>query len=113
MQISNPIDAGRYVFVFKIDENDLEFPGREFHQEFKVYPRPVDVTWTELNQQYLGGIDQLPKATYTDIDGNIINCTVREPQSSKGEYSVVASTDDTNYILNNPNATFIITEKFN
>lgn len=108
--ISNPIDAGRYVFVFKIDENDLEFPGREFHQEFKVYPRPVDVTWTELNQQYLGGIDQLPKATYTDIDGNIINCTVREPQSSKGEYSVVASTDDTNYILNNPNATFIITE---
>lgn len=108
--ISNPIDAGRYVFVFKIDENDLEFPGREFHQEFKVYPRPVDVTWSELNQQYLGGIDQLPKATYTDIDGNIINCTVREPQSSKGEYSVVASTDDTNYILNNPNATFIITE---
>lgn len=108
--IPNPVDAGRYVFVFKIDENDLEFPGQEFHQEFKIYPRPVDVTWSDLTQKYMGGIDQIPKATYTDIDGNIINCTVRDPQSSKGEYAVAASTDDTNYILNNANAKFIITE---
>ncbi len=107
---SNPVNAGRYVFVFKIDDQDLTYPGKVIHQEFKIYPRPVDVVWSDLNQQWLGGTPQLPTAYYEDIDGNRVDCTVKEPQYATGTFSVVASTDDTNYLLNNPNAKFNITK---
>ncbi|MDE6656539.1 MAG: hypothetical protein K2J85_06075, partial [Anaeroplasmataceae bacterium] len=107
--ISAPTDADRYVFVFKIAEDALQFAGEVYEQAFRINPRPVEADWLGLTQQYTGKT-LLPTATYKDINNQIVNCVV-EPTTgfiNKGTYNVAAKTSDTNYRISNASAQFTI-----
>lgn len=106
--ITNPIDAARYVFVFTVDSTSQINPGKVYQQAFRIYPRPVQVEWGNTSFTYQEGVTHVPTATYKDVHDQVITCTVKDPQESKGTFDAVASTTDTNYSLQNPSTKFTI-----
>lgn len=108
--ISAPTNAGDYVFVLTVEAdpaNPTLYPKRVYNQGFKVTPKKVDVTWTNTTLVY-NGTPQAPTATYEDIDGNTITCTIDNKQMGPGSFKAFAKTDDPNYSLNNPASSFSI-----
>lgn len=108
--ISAPIDAGKYVFVLTVEEdptNPTQYPKKVYNQGFTITPKKVDVTWENTSLVY-NGSPQGPKATYVDINGNTVECTVNNKQYGPGSFKAFATTEDTNYSLNNPTSTYSI-----
>ncbi|MCM1130077.1 MAG: leucine-rich repeat domain-containing protein [Roseburia sp.] len=111
---SNPVDAGRYVFVLKISDDALEHAGEEFKQAIRINPRPVTVTWENLTQKYTGDVDNplLPNAYYLDISGNRVNADIQPATGyiNQGKWDVIATTSDPNYVITNMAEDFVITQ---
>lgn len=96
------------MFVFTVDSTSQINPGKVYKQAFRIYPRPVQVDWGTTSFTYQEGVTHVPTATYKDIHNQVITCTVKDPQESKGTFDAVASTTDTNYSLQNPSTKFTI-----
>ena len=107
--ITNPVDAGKYIFVFTVDPTSPVNPGKEYRQAFTISPKPVEVIWENLSFKYEEGVKHIPTATYKDVDGKLVTCTVKEPMESKGTWDATAETDDPNYALTGFTTKFVIT----
>jgi hypothetical protein len=95
-----PINVGRYRVTATVEGTDT-YAEESKSMEFEIYSKKVYVTWDNTEFIYDGTV-QTPKADVFDVFGDklLVNY-VNDPSKNVGEYTIVASSANSNYTIVN------------
>ena len=102
------IEVGEYEIriVFKVSSPNYNKPSDEVRL-LKISPRPVKVTYTELEFIY-DGSPKLPKAEFTAENGASVTVPLSGAATDAGEYTANCILNDPNYRVENPEISFTV-----
>ena len=89
--------------------NDTNYTISNHELQFTISPLSVEVIWGNASFTY-NGKEQLPVASYTDVNGETVILTVSGAQinASESNYTATASNTDTNYTITGETCEFAI-----
>lgn len=108
-----PIDAGSYFFTIVVETDGINEEIVIEKQSFIITPKQVNVSWSNLAQEYTGE-PLIPTASFEDINGTSINLVIKSEINNMiavNDYNVSVTTTDSNYKLVGSTNTFTIYKK--
>ncbi len=101
-------DAGTYnaKAILDVANENYEIVGSVADLQWAINAKAVDVNWAKEDAYtYNDSVQNMPTASYTDVNGNVVDLIVTEKDGKEfknaGNYVFVVTSADANYTLNN------------